>query len=159
MLRRFVIVLVLFFAPLTIWAQENLKSVQVAGMGIFQGSGNSGSVALRYDPSYALNEQIKVGASLDWSYHSFDTQTRFSTFSILANLSYQLDEQWSTQASLGAQNWACDGCSTEFAYGAMIKRNVAFESATWISDIFVQYIGVAQKTAAQEILIGLSLQF
>lgn len=157
MLRSLIVMFVLLGSPLATWAQD-LNSFQVGAMGIFQGSGNSGSVLLRYDPSYSLSDEVKIGASLDWSYHSFDNETRFSTFSALINASYKFNEAWSAQGSIGAQNWACDGCETKFAVGAMVKRAVSFEAAAFIQDVWVQYLQVSQDPSANEALIGVSLK-
>lgn len=157
MLRSLIVGFVLLSSPLATWAQD-LSSFQVGGMGIFQGSGNSGSVLLRYDPSYSLSEDVKIGASLDWSYHSFDNETRFSTISALLNVAYKINDEWSVQGSAGAQNWTCDDCSTKFAFGGMVKKSVSFASTPWIRDVWLQYLSVAQDPVAHEALLGLSIQ-
>lgn len=134
----------------------NWNSFQAGALGAVQDEGSSGSAIFRYDPYYQLSENFTLGLSADISYLHLDSDTQFFASTYLANVGYKINPEWAVQGSYGLQNWTCDDCESKPAAGIMVRHNYTHPSASWIDDVWVQYLQVMQEPRVDQYILGVS---
>lgn len=135
------------------------KSVQLAGIFTSQAPGNSWSSLIRYNPYFQFKQDLKLGLSLALAPQVLSDKSRFIELEMLANVRYSFHQDWDGQFSIGPQYWSCEDCGIALASGLALYRRLNLEKASFLKDIFFQYLIVDQEKESHQFLIGTSIEF
>lgn len=141
-------------------AEINFKNLEVGVTGLIQDNGNSFSGMIRYAPTYQVNEQFRLGVSVDFAPHKFNDETKFNAMNLLLNAEYLYSPEWSFGLSAGTESWSCSGCKAKSAFGASLRKAAAYDlNYVKMTSVFVQALMIDTNPKTTGVIAGAQLQF
>lgn len=138
-----------------------LKRIQAFFVASQQSIGDSYSGALAWSPRIAIDNSLSSAMILSLSPQKKSGEGTFLETSLQIQGRWNFDSTHTVTASVGLQNWTCDGCGTVGIYGIGYVNDLSAvpELKNYVDEGFIRYQIAPHANYTQQIIIGFEKAF